>query len=231
MSSTFNPPGQAYDHLLRVVRGFHPDYSMVVRGKISANVDLTVVTPHSGLCVHIESTALRTQPFSSRGPREPSFEMGCIGANADGFPLFLWGGLYDPSNSNKSTPTGTAATGSSTYGTPIGFSILPPADPASAVLPAVLGAPGLYEMETTEYDTNQTYTCGQYLRAVTLNNNANSGKLTNQNASSGGGAFANTSTLTLGTDTVVGVVSHGTYQNADMKNVLSFFTHFVHGTR
>lgn len=226
MSTSYVVPAQAFVHTLRVVTGFDPDYAAIVRGALSSNVDTTVFTPHAGLCVHIASTVAISQPYS-RGPKQNYFEMGCAGAQFP--PMFLWGGLYDPSNSNKGTPSDVASyLPSSTY--PHGYmAVNPPSNPQRAVMPAVVSIPN-YQFENTEYDTAQTYSPGDWLRAVTANNNANSGKLTNQNAS-GGAGFASSAAFAFGTDTVVGVVSQGTYTNADNVSVLSYFGHYVKGSR
>lgn len=233
MSSNFVTPGQAYEHTLTPIKGYVPDYPLDVRGKLDSNVDLTVVTPHSGRVVYPSSTAtLNNTPFTARGNNIRVFSMGCAG-DKKGPPIWLWAGVFDPDISNQGTPSGVASVGAS--GSPPSWvSVMPGRDPASSEqLWGLVGFAGL-EVETTEFDTAQTYTQGQFLRAVTLNNNADGGKVTNQNASSGGGAFATTAAIAVAnifTDTIVGQVGKGSYLNSYDRKVLNLYTCFFPGTR
>jgi hypothetical protein len=229
VSANFTTPGQAYDHLLNPLKGFHPDWAVDVRGKLHTTVDLTVVTPHSGRVVHIAATVTRPNAFTGRGPHLPAFSMGC-GAVRKGPPIWLWSGVYEPDISNKGTPSGVATTGAANY-PPNWLSSMPGRDPTnSEQVWGLVGIPGL-EVETTEYDTAQTYLPGEHLRAVTLDNNVNGGVVTNQNASSGAALATTTNAFTLLTDTVVGIVSRGTYKNSNDRQVLSLYTFFLPGTR
>jgi hypothetical protein len=81
-----------------------------------------------------------------------------------------------------------------------------------------LVATGAYELETTEYDTAQTYTPNQPLRAIVDD--------TNSSATTGGGCLTN-QTITVGTNAFVGVVSRGTYTNAYGKSALAFWPVYV----
>lgn len=229
MSAQFTTPGQAYDHALNPLKGFHPDWAVDVRGKLAATVDLSVVVPHAGRVVHIASTTARPNAFPNRGPNLPAFSMGC-GAVRKGPPIWLWAGVYDGDISNKGTPVGVPTVGNANY-PPNWLSALPGRDPAaSEQVWGLVGLPGL-EVETTEFDADQTYVSGEHLRAVTLDNNADGGVVTNQNASGGAALATTTNAFTLLTDTVVGIVSRGTYKNSNDRQVLSLYTYFLPGTR
>lgn len=76
---------------------------------------------------------------------------------------------------------------------------------------SALVATGAYELETTEFDTAQTYTPNQPLRAIAADTNATTGgRLTNQG-------------FTHGTTAFCGVVSRGTYTNAYGRPALAFW--------
>lgn len=233
MSSNFVTPGQAYDHTLLAVKGYVPDYPLDVRGRLNSTVDLTVVTPHAGRVVYPASTAtLNNTPFTTRGNKIRLFSMGCAG-DKKGPPIWLWAGAYDSDISNKGTPSGTATVGSSTYGPPNWVSTMPGRDPANSdQIWGLVGFAGL-ELETTEFDSTQTYVSGQFLRAVTLDNDANGGVVTNQNAS-GGAALATTAAIAnsnIHTDTIVGQVGLGSYKNSYDRSVLNLYSCFLPGTR
>ncbi len=226
MSTDFNFRGKAYDHALVILQGGHPDFLNTKRGKLSSNVTTTTVTPHAGRCVHISAVSYIRGPLGNLGPTQATFEMGCAGDQAP--PYYLWNGLYDWSVSNKGTPSGVASQGTSSS-PPRWYSFLPSSNLSSAILTAVAGNHNM-ELETTEFDTDQTYASGNSLRAVTSNTLANAGKLTNQNAS-GGADFASSAAFSPGTDTVVGVVTRGKYYNAYSVNSLAFSPTYVRGTR
>lgn len=228
MSSNFSFPGNQYDHFLNIVQGGHPDFLPKVAGTLSSNVtaELATVTPHAGQVVHVVTPQALTQPLTSRGPYLAQFEMGCAVDKAP--PIWLENGLYDKCITNKGTPAGTAAQGTTSV-PPSWYSLIPASHPTFAVLNGVVGFAGL-QLETTEYDTDQTYTSGQPLRAVTSNSNANAGKLTNQNAS-GGAGFASGAAFAPGTDTVVAYVHRGEYRTMHDKDALNVVSHYVRGTR
>lgn len=231
MSSNYVTPGQAYDHMLNPKKGYQPDFSLDKRGKLSSNVDLTTVVPYAGRVVHSSALTAATGYFTGRHPNKHTFEMGC-GAAKKGPPIWLFTGAYDADVSNKGTPSGTGNVGSATY-PPNWVSSLPGRGPAdSDQLFGLVGMDG-YEVETTEYDVDQTYLAGEFVRAVTSNTDADAGCVTNQNAS-GGAPFATTAAITvsnLGTDTVVGIVSDGEYKNSNNRQVLALYTCFIPGTR
>lgn len=86
---------------------------------------------------------------------------------------------------------------------------------AGGVLMA-LCALGTFELESTEFDPNQTYTTGTYLTA-----------------DSGANATGQLAPGTLGTDTIVGIVSEtgpntdGSFENEHGENVIRFYTWFM----
>lgn len=230
MSSAYAYPGQAYMHTLNPLKGWYRESALDAEVKPTSNVNLNsdgspIV---SGLVVHVVGATANADPYGGviNGPGTMTFEMGCIGGQ--GLPMFLWPGSTDPDISNPGVPAGTSAAGDSTYGPPDFLAVFP--GQTSIENMVALVASGGYELEDTEFDTDQTYSPGHYLRAVTNNTNANGGKLTNQNAA-GGAGFATSSLLTVGTDTVVGMVSRGEYVNANRKPSLAFWPWFIHGTR
>lgn len=77
-----------------------------------------------------------------------------------------------------------------------------------------LVATGGYELETTEFDTAQTYNPNDPLTSVLSNSAANGGSLTNQGI---GTIFG------VAQKSVVGIVSRGKYTNAYGKTVLGFW--------
>lgn len=231
MSTGFVTPGQAYEHMLNALKGYDPVYPADTRGKLHSDVDLTVVTPQSGLCVYPDATtADHAAAFRNRGPKIKQFHLGCAGA-LHGPPFWLWNGVYEGDVSNKGTPAGVSAVGTTAYGVPGWVAAMPGRDPSVSEQLWGLSGLGSYELETTEFDADQTYAAGQWLRAVTLDNNANGGKVTNQNASGGAAFGATSTTFTILTDTIVGIVASGVYQNNYGKNVLAFYTYFLPGTR
>jgi hypothetical protein len=148
------------------------------------------------------------------------FEMG---ANLTKMAIFLWPSHSDFDVSNPGVPAGTVLGG--TTANPPGWV---PWRPTGKLVGLV--ATGGYELETTEFDTAQTYVINQTLRAVTSNTDANAGKLTNQNAS-GGQGFASPGVNVVYTDSIVGVVSRGAYTNSNGRSVLAFWPVYLPGTR
>lgn len=224
-ASVSNPYGRPYDHHLQVVKGNDPVYLNTTRGRLHSAVDTSTVLVYPGRVVHVFNTTVVSQPITNMGPPLPNFKMGCVGAK---HPAYLRSGLYDYYSSNKGTPSGVAASGSTSY-PPNWFSTNPSSDLTKAVLSAIQWNPNL-ELETTEYDTDQTYSTGEFLRAVTSDSLATAGALTNQDAS-GGAGFATSSALTVGTDTIVGQVNKGEFRNSYSRDVLNFIPMYVRGTR
>jgi hypothetical protein len=203
----FTYPGQMFDRTLTPLKGWPSQTALDFDANLSTNVNIggTNVPPQSGMCVHNTATG---------------FEMG---ANLTQMAIFLWPSLGDFDVSNPGVPAGVALGGTSTN-IPAWIPIRPTGKMVGLV------ATGGYELETTEFDTAQTYVINQLLRSVTSNSDANAGKLTNQNAS-GGQSFGSPGVLVAYTDSAVGVVSRGAYTNSHQKQVLAFWPVYLPGTR
>lgn len=127
---------------------------------------------------------------------EGEFEMGVLGTQ---MPIFLTQNSDDTDVRNPNTGAEDFAAITST-----------------GVMSGVV-ATGGYEVESTEFDSAQTYAVNDVLRAVSSNSNATTGgRLTN-------------ASFTLGTTAGVGVVSKQVYKNSHRKNVLRFWTAFIPG--
>lgn len=85
-----------------------------------------------------------------------------------------------------------------------------------------LVATGGFELETTEFDTAQTYAVNDHLKAIDDNSGATGGTLTNQSL----GTLYHASTM----EARVGVVSRGKRTNAYGKTVLAFWPIYLPGT-
>ena len=228
MSSNYVYPGQAYAHTLTALKGWYEYGALDAEVAIGSNVNIGSVgtPPASGLVLHAVSTNANVDFYGGpiNGPGTFVVEMGC-GAS-QGLPFYLWPGANDPDVSNPGVPPGTAVAGDASYGPPDQVPVLPSATNQNMV---ALVSTGGYELETTEFDTAQTYVTNQFLRAVTSNTDANAGKVTNQRATTA--AFNSAGLVVVGTDTIVGIVSRGTYTNANRKNALAFYSWFNIGTR
>lgn len=206
-------PGQMFDHVLTPLKGWPSPVALDFDATLSSNVNIGGVgtAPSSGQCVH----------YTANG-----FEMG---ANIKKMPMFLWSSGDGFDVANQGVPAGVSLGGNATY---------PPAwvpvRPTGKLVALV--ATGSYELETTEFDTAQTYAPNDWLRAVTSNSDADAGKLTNQNASGGQGfgttaACVHSDPSVAAWDSVVGVVSRGAYTNANGRSVLAFWPVYMPGTR
>lgn len=216
-------PGQMFSYVMDALKGWPSPYAVDIDGTLSSNVNInsTGNPVYAGMCVHVASVS---SPGGGTGTTNgvpiPVFEMG---ANLKKMPIFLWCGSNDWDVSNPGVPAGTVLGGTT--------SVLPgwvPVRPTGKLMGLV--AVGGYELETTQFDTAQTYSPNQLLRAVTSNTDANAGKLTNQDAS-GGQAFATSDVLTTYTDSAVGVVSRGKYTNKHGISALAFWPVYLPGSR
>lgn len=230
MSSAYTYPGQAYAHTLTALKGWYRESALDAECKLTPNVNLnsTGNPVVSGLVAHSVGVNANADPYGGvvNGPGTFQIEMGC--GTDMGLPLWLWPGQNEPDISNPGVPAGTSAAGDATYGPPDFLSVFP-GQTGNENMPALVSSGG-YEVETTEFDTTQTYLVNQYLRTVTSNTDINGGKVTNQNAS-GGAPFASPGLVVVGTDTIVGIVSRGKYVNANRKSGLALWTWFIRGTR
>lgn len=219
-------PGQMFTRTLDALKGWPSPTAVDISGTISSNVTADCV--YSGRCVHVASVVQGGAGTPSPGNNVPTpvFEMG---ANIRKMACFLWVGLDGYDVYNPGVPAGV----------PLGGNTANPAAwvpirPSGTVMALV--AIGAYELETTEFDTAQTYSPNQLLRAVVLNNSTDGGKLTNQDAS-GGQALSTSSVLAYGDpsiaawDSPVGVVSRGKYTNKNGISSLAFWPVYLPGTR
>lgn len=127
------------------------------------------------------------------------FEMGVILTQ---MPIFLLNGSTDADVANAGGDLWTAIA-------PAGFL-------------SGLVATGGYELETTEFDTAQTYALNDHLKAIDDNAGATGGTLTNQSL----GTLYHASNM----EARVGVVSRGKRTNAYGKSVLSFWPVYLPGS-
>jgi len=202
-----------FDRTLTPLKGWPSPTALDFDAVLSPNVNIGGVAtpPSSGQCVH----------YTASG-----FEMG---ANIKKMPMFLWPSAGDFDVANQGVPAGVALGGTTQY--PPAWVPIRPTGKLNALV-----ATGAYELETTEFDTNQTYAPNDWLRAVTSNSDANAGKLTNQNAS-GGQGFGSPGLCVWGDpgvatwDSIVGVVSRGAYTNANGRQVLAFWPVYMPGNR
>ncbi len=228
-------PGQAFDHTLQALKGWYRETALDAEVALSSNVNIggNATPATAGLVVHGTDLTNNSDAYGSpmTGPKSFVVEMGC--GPAHGMPMYLMSRPTDPDVYNPGTVAGDPVYG--TANRPADFFPVFPAI-QNQKLNALI-ASGAYELETTEYDTAQTYATGQPLRAVTSNTDANAGKLTNQRGttaafnSAGVVQFVgNTATVTAW-DTIVGMVSRGTYVNSYQRPALAFYSWFVPGNR
>jgi len=217
-------PGQMFDHTLDGLKGWPRPHAVDMSGTLSSNVNRgsAALPIYGGMCVHVASV-------TAGAPPEPVFEMG---ANLTKMPIFLWVGDADYDVSNPGVPAGTPLGGSGgVLGTP-GAGTVPgwvPIRPSGHVMGLV--AIGGYELETTEFDTDQSYSPNDPLRAVTSNTNTNAGRLTNKGNTGAGNPGYTSSAFTVYTDSTVGIVSRGSYTNKHGVQALAFWPVFLPGSR
>lgn len=226
MSSNISSPylGQSFDRIGHAIQGFSRDHALIKRVSPSTNVTVSLFP---GLVCHPTGSDTFSPGMPNQFPRV-TVELGS--AVGRGLPMYLLNATVDFDTSNSLLPTGTALYGSTAYPFPQVSAM--PTPPATATYEAILASGG-FEFETTEFDTDQTYVAGQPLRAVTISTTAVGGKVTNQgNATT---AFTTATAFnvnpTAASDQIVGYASAAVYPNAYMKNVLSYWTYFVPGTR
>jgi hypothetical protein len=181
-------PSQMFKNTLNPLKGWPSPTALDFTGKLHSAV--TIDPLPAGRCVHVHDIeAVAYGPGTSGGT--PRFKTGVI-ATQMGIFLFQGSADFDVAN-----PGGTDW-----------YSIAPKGIMSGLV------ATGAYELETTEYDTAQTYTPNQALRAVSNDSDATAG--------TGGGCLTNQG-VTVGTNAFVGVVSRGTYTNAYGRPALAFW--------
>ncbi len=182
---------QMFDHALNALKGWPSPYALDFKGNLHEAV--TIDPFPAGRCVHIhELDAADYGPGTSGG--DAQFQTGVDGTQ---MALFTLQGStsFDVANS------GAGGGRTDWYAIhPRGFI-------------AVLVATGAYELETTEYDTAQTYLPNEPLTGIVGNTDAD--------PETGGGCLTNA--CEVYTDAVCGVVSRGTYTNSYGKSVLAFW--------
>lgn len=194
-------PSQMFLHTLNPLKGWPSPVALDFAGQISGAV--TIAPLPAGRCVHVDSVTALTYgvgPGPTNAGGTPIFKTGVVGTQMG---IFLFQGSQDFDVSNPAgPPAGYPNPGTDWYAIgPKGIS-------------AGLVANGPYELETTEFDTAQTYSPNQPLRAISADTNATQG--------TGGGCLTNQG-ITFGTNAFVGVVSRGVYQNAYQQQVLAFW--------
>ncbi len=216
-------PGQMFTNTLDGIKGWPKDQALDIDGTLSSNVNInsTGNPVLAGMCVHVQSTtASGLGTGTTNNVPIAVFEMGATGLM---MPCFVWAGTGDYDVSNPGVPAGTVLGGTTS---------IPPAwvpiRPTGKLMALV--ATGGYELETTQFDTAQTYAPNDLLRAVTSNTNVSAGKLTNQDAS-GGVGFATTAKGVIYVESAVGVCSRGSYTNKNGVSALAFWPVFLPGTR
>ena len=224
--------GQMYDHTLEALKGWFHMSALDIDGTLSSNVNINSTNDpvQPGMVVHVSAVSAPGAGTNfNNGVPIPVFEMG---ASVTQMPIFLRNGTSGYDTTNPGVPAGT----------PLGGSGGVAGSPGSGVVPAWVSvrptgklsglvATGGFELETTEFDTAQTYAVNDPLRAVTSNTNANAGKLTNKGNTGAGNPGFTASAFTVYTDTVVGIVSRGKYVNKRGKQALAFWSFFLPGTR
>lgn len=233
--SNYSNPGQAFHHTLKPLKGWYEDSGIDAAGKLTSDVNIggTAEPAQRGMIVHAPDLQTVTDPYggTTTGPQLFGFEMGWN--LAKGLPMVLWTPQTDPDVYNPGVPDGTVAYGTTTEIAEWG-SVLPGIDGGNLVALVLSGA---YELETTEFDTAQTYASGQALRAVTSNTDAAAGKITNQRGATTGfnsdgvvQYVANTATVSSW-DSIIGFVSRGKYVNSNRRSALAFYAYPIPGNR
>jgi len=178
-----------YTHALDYLKGWFSPYAIDIAGKMDAAVTADPIYSGRVVCV----TSLDADNKTVR------FKPGAVG---HAMPIFLINGTDQLDVNNYG---GTSTT---TYWTAIA-----PAGTLSGLV-----AIGSYELQTTEFDTTQTYVVNDLLRAVRSDSvSATAGTLTN-------------ASVTLYTTLVCGVVSRGKTTNALGQTVLSFWPCYLPGS-
>lgn len=180
-------PVMMFDNALDVVKGGYPRVNALDVAG-KMHSSVTVDPVPAGRVVHIAAVDSSGKlPVALFKP----------GANGKAMPIFLFNGTnsYDVSN-----PGGTRWYAGS----------------PSGVLTGVV-ATGGWELETTEFDSAQSYPPNTLLRAIRSDSAANAGMLTSAG-------------VTLYTNLVVGCVSFGVYRNHHGRNVLRFWPVYLPGS-
>lgn len=180
-------PSQMFEHTLNPLKGWPSPHAVDFSGKLHS--DVTIDPLPAGRCVHVaEIEAVAYGPGTSGGVA--LFKTG-VEDTQMGIFLLQGSDAYDVAN-----PGGTDW-----------YAVAP-----KGVMSGLV-AVGAYELETTEYDTAQTYSPNDVLRAVSND--------VDDTPETGGGTLTNDADVYV--DAIVGVVSRGAYTNAYGKSALAFW--------
>lgn len=178
-------PTQMFVHTLNPLKGWPSEHALDFHGKLHS--DVTIDPLPAGRCVHVDSIdPVPYGPGTQGGV--PLFKTGVI---AKQMGIFL---LQGSDHTDVSNPGGTDWTAIAPTGVMSG-----------------LVATGAYELETTEYDTEETYSPNDPLRAQADDTDEDVGGVLTKAG------------FTFGTNAYVGVVSRGTYTNAYGQTALAFW--------
>jgi hypothetical protein len=177
-----------FAHVLNPLKGWPSPTALDFIGKLHSAI--TIDPLPGGRCVHIYGYEAVTYGPGTSGP-VPLLKTGVVGTQM-GIFLLQGSADFDVSNSGGTTWYAIAPKG----------------------IVSGLVAKGAYELETTEFETGQTYLPNQPLRAISDD--------TNSTAGTGGGCLTNQG-FTFATNAFVGVVSRGKYTNAYGQTALAFW--------
>lgn len=186
-------PALMFESALNPIKGWYEMAALDFRGRLADSV--TVSPVNGGRVVHVAS-------IGSDGV--PEFSLGVQGNH---MPLFLIQGSQDADVANP----GTTAKGNFVH-----QSIAP-----TGIMSALV-AKGSYELQTTEFDTDHTYSPGDLLTADTGDTDATDGGLLD-NQNSGGTALTAPYVSGGTTDAICGVVSSGEKTNEHGVAALEFW--------
>ena len=187
-------PSQAFHHTLNALKAWPSESALDFAGQLSS--DVTIDPLPAGRCVHVDSVttlSFGSGPGPTTAGGTPIFKTGVTGTQ---MAIFLLQGSQDFDVQNVSA-------------VPTDWYKIQPAGISSGLV-----ATGGYELETTEFDTAQTYLPNQPLRAIADDTDDTDG--------TGGGCLTNQG-FTFGTTAYVGVVSRGVYTNAYGQQALAFW--------
>ncbi len=181
-------PSQMFEHMLDPVRGYNTDLNHLdCIGKLHSAVTFDVP---AGRVVHVAS--LDTN-------KKPQFK---TGVHARSPAIFLFQGSTHFDVSNPGTSVGGI----------FGHRAIAPAGWMSGLV-----ALGGFELRSTEYDTDQTYTTGDLLTAPNADSNSTTGgRLTNKRSGS--------DPVRQYTEAVCGIVSTGVETDHNGVSTLTFWT-------
>jgi hypothetical protein len=201
-------PSQMFKNTLNPLKGWPSPTALDFVGQLHSAVTISPLP--AGRCVHVDSITAITAGYGP-GPATgkggvPLLKTGVVGTQMG---LFTFQGSQDFDVSNPSSSTTNASGTINDW-----FAVAPVGNIMCLV------ATGAYELETTEFDTAQTYLPNQPLRAVSADTVATAG--------TGGGCLTNQG-VTVGTNAFVGVVSRGVYTNAYGVSALAFWPVYDRG--